>query len=126
MRVSVLNPAVDLIELCNTERPFTTMYLINFASWAQVDLKTLVHELTHVWQSSVEGPFYMVDALEAQFVGDGYAYTDDDLKAAAGDFNRFNPEQQASIIEDYWDRKYNHTPPEDTTDWQPYADVVHA
>ena len=98
----------------------------SFASWDEVDLPTLVHELTHVWQNAVEGPFYMVQALEAQLLGEGYDYTEDDLVVAAGDFDQFNREQQASIIEDYWQRKHGTTPPEDTIAWEPYAAVVHA
>ena len=77
-------------------------------------------------QGVVEGPFYMVQALEAQLVGEGYSYTENDLIAAEGSFDSFNREQQASIIEHYWDFKFNTTPSRDTTAYEPYAAAVFA
>ncbi len=136
VRIAVMSPPVDLIEWANKERPFTTMYLINFASWARVDIPTLIHELTHVWQSVVAGPFYMIEALEAQLRGEGYnygytnAYNGDGSEAALndarGNFDEFNREQQAMIIQHYHVRRYEEKPTSDYTAWQPYADVVHA
>jgi hypothetical protein len=148
VRVAVLSPPVDLIEWANNERPFTTMYLINFASWDDVDMQTLIHELMHVWQAVVEGPFYMVEALHAQELGSGYNYGYQDnaqgretgigaeqaLAAAAG-LGAFNQEQQSQIIEHYWRRRYGppvldaqtHQPI--TLDWTvylPYANAVQA
>jgi hypothetical protein len=144
VRLAVMSIPVDLIQLANEERPFTTMYLINFASWNQLDRPTLIHELTHVWQGLVEGPFYMVEALHGQATT-GYNYGFDDttdgwydgtgaepeLQAAAGDFESFNREQQASIVEHYFVRRFfDPTRIDGTTrdfaPWQPYADVVHA
>jgi hypothetical protein len=120
------------------------MYLINFASWADLDRPTLIHELTHVWQSLVEGPFYMVEAIHGQMT-DGYNYGYDsaydgegaqpELAAAAGNFDSFNREQQASIIEHYFVRKFydpikdpEAVPPvvRDFAAWEPYAAQVHA
>lgn len=141
VRIAVMSPPVDLIEWANKERPFTTMYLINFASWAEAEMPTLIHELTHVWQSVVAGPFYMIEALEAQLRGEGYNYGYDDtyqghrrgdgaepeLRAAGGDFEAFNREQQASIIQHYYVRRYvDSLPDADYRAWQPYADVVYA
>ena len=141
VRIAAMSPPVDLIEWANKERPFTTMYLINFASWAKVDIPTLIHELTHVWQSLVAGPFYMIEALHAQLLGEGYNYGYDDtyqghrrgdgaepaLDAARGNFGAFNPEQQASIIQHYYVRRYvDNLPDADYRAWQPYADVVYA
>ena len=48
VRVAAMSPPVDLIEWINGQRPFTTMFLINFASWADVKIETLMHEMTHV------------------------------------------------------------------------------
>jgi hypothetical protein len=129
------------------------MYLLNFASWDQVDLPTLIHELTHVWQSLVEGPFYMIEALHDQLIGEGYNYgwvegvhfadvdgdgqmedlgpyqgegAEPDLINGGGDFDTFNHEQQAMIIEHYYIRRYVRNLPEsDYTEWQPYANAVH-
>jgi hypothetical protein len=136
--VAVLTPPVDLIELVNDQRPFTTMYVINFASWAAVVRKTLVHELTHVWQSLVAGPLYMIQAIHAQIEFGPAAYDYGGTAAltaaragAASDqeaFDTFNREAQAAIIEDYWNIRYN-TPTSVPANWapyQPYANVVHA
>ena len=134
VRVAVKSLPVDVIEYLNGSRAFTTMYLLNFASWVEVTLDTLIHELTHVWQGVQVGPVYMVQALEAQLSGEGYNYgytnsTDgeggqDDLAAAAGDFEHFNREQQAQIVMHYWVRRYKEVI--DFAAWQPYANVVHA
>ena len=136
VRLSVKSFAVDFIEWVNGGRAVTTMRLINFASWDTLSPDTLIHELTHVWQGVVDGPIYMVEALEAQLVGEGYNYGyddsttgeggQDDLQAASGDLAHFNREQQAQIIMHYWHRKFVSAPPLETTEWQPYADVVHA
>ena len=140
VRVAVMSPPVDLIEWINGERPFTTMYLLNFASWDQVDRPTLIHELAHVWQSLVEGPFYMLEAIHGQMTdGYNYGYDDDydgegaqdELAAAGGDFESFNREQQASIIEHYFVRRFHDPEREDGTTrdwaaWQPYAQAVFA
>ena len=119
VKVAAALPA-DVINYVNGGRPFTTMYGINFASWATVDMHDLIHELTHVWQGVQTGPLYMVRALEAQ-IGAGVGslfhtgrYDDSasydvfraDLVAAGGDFSRFNPEQQATIVERYWMMQY--------------------
>jgi hypothetical protein len=135
VRLAVMSLPVDVIELVNNERPFTTMYLINFASWDELDDATLVHELTHVWQGLVAGPVYMVEALEAQFT-EGYNYGYDnattgeggqnELQAANGDFSAFNREQQAQIMQHYYVRRYQEDPPLDWSAWQPYADSVQA
>jgi hypothetical protein len=143
VRVAVMSLPVDLVEWINGKRPFTTMYLLNFASWDQVDRPTLIHELTHVWQSLIEGPFYMIEALHGQMT-DGYDYgygsntfdgegAQDELNAAAGDFNQFNREQQASIIEHYFVRRFfrpfkgpGETNPRDFAAWEPYAQKVFA
>jgi hypothetical protein len=34
----------------------------------------MIHELTHVWQFAVTGPFYMSEAIHAQVAGAGYNY----------------------------------------------------
>ncbi|NUN04029.1 MAG: hypothetical protein HUU41_23225, partial [Bryobacteraceae bacterium] len=127
VQVAVLSPPVNLIEYLNGERPFTTMYLLNFASWDEVKRDTLIHELTHVWQGLVEGPFYMLQALHAQ-MGEGYDYGGTTgLRNAGGDFTKFNREQQASIIEDYFRIRFEQGNPESSyIDYVPYAQAVFA
>ena len=85
VRVAAMSPPVDLIEWINGQRPFTTMFLINFASWADVKIETLMHEMTHVWQGIQTGPMYMVQAIEAQMSSEGYnyGYTDADTGEGA-------------------------------------------
>jgi hypothetical protein len=78
----------------------------------------------------------MVEALEAQASSEGYNYGYTDaatgegaqsaLNAAAGNFNVFNREQEAQIIQHYYVRKFEKEPALDFAAWQPYADVVHA
>jgi len=139
VRLAVKSLPVDLIETLNGGRTFTTMYLLNFASWNKVTLDTLIHELTHVWQGLQEGPVYMIEALEAQFIGAGYNYgyagtadgeefgdgAEGALAAAGGNLAHFNEEQQAQIIMHYHARK-TAVPPKVFTAWQPYANVVFA
>ena len=139
VKVAVASLPADVINFVNTGRPFTTMYVINFASWATVDMHDLIHELTHVWQGVQTGPLYMVRALEAQ-IGAGVTslfhtgrYNDSasydvfraDLVAAGGNFSRFNPEQQATIVERYWMMQYGGSTFDasvgDVTQYQTYA-----
>jgi hypothetical protein len=139
VKLAVKSLPVDLVETLNGGRTFTTMYLINFASWDKITIDTLIHELTHVWQGLQEGPVYMVEALEAQLIGKGYNYGYDEtadggefgtggeanLVAAGGNLSQFNEEQQAQVIMHYHARK-TAAPPRDVTAWQPYANVVFA
>jgi hypothetical protein len=134
VRVAVMSPPVDFVEWVNGQRPFTTMYLVNFASWVDAKIDTLIHELTHVWQGMVAGPVYMVQAIESQMGKEkyNYGYTDAQtgegaqsrLKAAKGDFSQFNREQQAQIVMHYYVRKFVKSL--DSTEWEPYARLVHA
>jgi hypothetical protein len=113
----------DVIRFLNVEMPraFTTMYLINFGPDADMKIQTIIHELAHVWQGSQEGPLYMTRALEA-LLGAGipslfhtgkyddsaaYEVTAAALAANGGDLSKFNPEQQATIVEFYWIRKFS-------------------
>lgn len=92
----------DVANLINGERPFTTMYVINFASWSNVNPQTLIHELAHVWQAVVDGPVYMVEAIRSQLVGQGYTVTKTILNNANGDIKNLEREQQATVVEHYW------------------------
>jgi hypothetical protein len=142
VKVAAASIPSDVINYVNGQRPFTTMYVINFASWATVEMHDLIHELTHVWQGVQTGPLYMVRALEAQ-ISAGVSslfhtgkYDDSasydvfaaDLAAANGNFGRFNPEQQATIVERYWMMQYGgyslNTSYGDVTQYQVYAAQV--
>lgn len=71
-------------------RAFVTSNLINFdVDDGDIDRPTLIHELTHVWQSREVGGIYMAEAIAAQATGDGvngdgynYGYTTTNVAAA--------------------------------------------
>jgi hypothetical protein len=130
--------------------------LVNFDVDEGIERHTMIHELTHVWQFDVTGPFYMSEAIHAQVAGDGYNYGyntgaadvtilvdysgttetinggdamgeggQDDLAAAAGDFDAFNREQQGQILMHYYVRKVLlGQDPAVYAPWQPYVDFV--
>jgi len=106
VKIAVASIPADIVNWVNGQRPFTTMYVINFASWAHVTLQTLIHELTHVWQAVVVGPVYMVEALHSQLFGRGYNVTDADIAAANGDLSKLEREQQAVVVERYWQGRW--------------------
>jgi hypothetical protein len=102
VKVAVASLPADLVHLVNGGRPLSTMYVINFASSDTIDMKTLIHELGHVWQGVTAGPVYMVQAIEAQLGSEGYTVTHDMLRARGNDLKKFNREQQAVIAEEFW------------------------
>jgi hypothetical protein len=102
VKVAVASIPADLINLVNGQRPFTTMYVINFSSKAKIDMKTLIHELAHVHQGVVNGPIYMIQAIEAQLGKEGYTVTNAMLRDRGNDLKKFNREQQAVIAEEFW------------------------
>lgn len=123
---------VKLVHTINGHRPFTTIRLLCFDSEAQLRAKgtgTLIHELTHVWQFEKTGPVYMVDALEAQArKGDrAYEVTPEMLARNRGDLRKFNPEQQATIVERYWESRWGRQANAATArQYEPYARKVYA
>ncbi len=106
VKVATGSLPADLVNLLNGERPFTTMYVLNFASWKPITVKTLIHELTHTWQGVVAGPVYMLEAIHAQALGEGYTVTNDMLRDRGHLLSNFNREQQAVIVEEYWYEKW--------------------
>ena len=83
------------------ERAITTMHIIQAPK--DIDLETIVHELTHVVQYEKVGAVYMPQALHGQASEKGYDYGD--LTGAIIDgkhYRDFNREQQAQIAEDYY------------------------
>ena len=119
-------------------RAFVTTTLINFDVSQGIDTPTLVHELTHVWQAEVTGPFYMAEAIHAQVIDPdayNYGYTnatngnggEEALDAADGDLNQFNREQQGDIAMHYYVRRHEEGRDEpEWAPWQPYVDVFQA
>ena len=79
--------------------------------WDFYNVDWLVHELTHTWQYQHTGIRYLFRALWAQFRLKDAAYEfggPDGLAACrleGGTLFSFNPEGQASIVEDYYRRK---------------------
>jgi hypothetical protein len=85
-------------------RTHVTGYVIN--TTGSLDDPTLIHELTHVWQYVQDGLVYIPEAIAGQASDEGYDYGGvDGLRAAiqAGKkLSDFNPEQQGSIVGDYF------------------------
>lgn len=99
--------AADLIMWMNNNRPFTTMYVINYKSGTTLAMHDLIHELAHVWQAVTSGGVYMIEALHSQFFGKGYNLSENDLKNAEGKLLNLEREQQAVLVEDYWRAEFN-------------------
>lgn len=107
----------NLFDQSPDSRAFVTTTLINFDVSQGIDTPTLIHELTHVWQALVTGPFYLSEAIHAQVTDPNaynYGYTSavdgtdgaDDLRAANGNFDGFNREQQGQIAMHYYVRRH--------------------
>ena len=120
VKIACANLAADFINWINGERPFTTMYLINFSSGTTVTPRTLIHELTHVWQGVTAGPIYMAQALHSQVFGRGYEVTDADLASADGDILNLEREQQAVVVERYWVGQWG----SGAFDWEKYSPLA--
>jgi len=125
VKLAVASLPADLINWINGGRTVTTMYVINFASWVNIDqnMHTLIHELTHVWQATTAGPVYMVEALDSQMFGRGYDVTDADLARANGNFNKLEREQQAVVVEKYWWGRWGGN---SSIDWKKYEALAQA
>lgn len=71
----------------------------------------LVHELVHVWQYQNGGLAYIPGSLLAQHRAwlqtgaRGAAYRWQGVQQAGLDFARWNPEQQAQAVQDWWDAR---------------------
>lgn len=92
----------SLLTKINGMRAFVSFNIIHYPG-NSLSPETVVHELTHVAQYHKVGAVYMVEALHAQFVGEGYPYGDLSKAIKNGKrFSDFNREQQATICEDYY------------------------
>lgn len=118
--------AADLIMWINKNRPFTTMYVINYKSGSTLPMDTLIHELTHVWQAVNSGGVYMIEALHSQFFGKAYNLSEADLNKAGGRLLNLEREQQAVVVEEYWKAEFDGQPTKIPVKLlRPYAKQVH-
>ena len=94
-------------------RSFVTFYTINIhkpRDNSSEHLRTMVHELTHVFQFEVIGSIYSWQALRAQWAFRDKAYKYGDWKGLAANrnqgwlFHDYNREQQGRIAQDYYGR----------------------
>lgn len=74
-----------------------------------MDDSTLIHELVHVWQYEQLGADYIPESLSAQLSNEGYDFGSDEglrnrLEHCQG-LTSFNFEQQAAIVEEYYNKK---------------------
>jgi Ca2+-binding RTX toxin-like protein len=94
----------ELSLMAGIGRTHVTGYIIN--STESLDDPTLIHELTHVWQYVQDGLVYIPEAIAGQAGDDGYDYGDvaglRDKMAAGNGLSAFNPEQQGTIVADYF------------------------
>jgi hypothetical protein len=86
-------------------RTHTIGYLIN--STDNISDRTMIHELTHVWQYVTSGLVYIPEAIDAQ-AGEGYDFGGlvslTATKNAGGGMSAYNREQQGEIIATYFDK----------------------
>lgn len=106
VRLTDASFAADFIMWLNKNRPFTTMYVINYKSGDTLSMSVLIHELAHIWQAVTSGGVYMLEALHSQFFGKGYNLTENDVKNANGDIKNLEREQQAVLVQDYYRATY--------------------
>lgn len=117
-RVQITNAsfAADFVMWVNGGDPFTTMYVITYHSKKQLKMRTIIHELAHIWQAEQSGGVYMIEALHSQFFGKKYNLANKDLIKANGDINKLEREQQAVLIEEYWMAEFGGVKSERTLD----------
>jgi len=71
---------------------------------------TLVHEMTHAWQSQNGGPDYAAKAIEAQLTGPGGGYDwEAGVKQGQG-WAQLNPEQQGELIQNAYESGWFNNP----------------
>jgi hypothetical protein len=95
-------------------RAYTLGNTIRFPVGVPVDVRTLVHETTHVWQYQTKGAGYISDSIWHQATGGQAAYTVNIVPGQS--IHSYHAEQQAMIVERYW--------ADDPAGWATNADVV--
>jgi len=101
---------LNLIFKRNEGRAFATFHTINlptFGPHRRANFGILLHELVHVYQYERTGGLYIAEAIYAQKTS-GYDYgSPEDLQlclATGGCYRSFNREQQAQLVQDYYER----------------------
>lgn len=102
VKITDASLAADFVMWMNKNRPFVTMYVINYKSGASLSMDVLIHEMTHIWQAVNSGGVYMIEALHSQFFGKGYNLSEEDVKKANGDLLKLEREQQAVLVQEYY------------------------
>ena len=94
----------------NGRRAFTTFHTVNLPKTGphcRANFEILLHELVHVYQYERTGGLYVAEAIYAQKTT-GYSYgSPDDLVqclAIGACYRNFNREQQAQLVQDYYER----------------------
>jgi hypothetical protein len=86
-------------------RTHVTGYIIN--STENISDRTMIHELTHVWQYVTDGLIYIPEAIDGQSSDEGYDFGGvSGLEAtmiAGGGMSSYNREQQGEIVASYYD-----------------------
>lgn len=102
---------LNLIFARNQERAFTTFHTINLPTQGphqRAHFAILLHELVHVYQYERTGGLYIAEAIYAQNTA-GYDYGGpDELQqclATGIRYRNFNREQQAQLVQDYYERR---------------------
>jgi Ca2+-binding RTX toxin-like protein len=87
-------------------RTHVTGFIIN--STENISDRTMIHELTHVWQYVTGGLVYIPEAIGGQASDEGYDFGGiSGLEAtmnANGGMSSYNPEQQGEIVATYYDK----------------------
>ena len=102
VKITDASLAADFVMWMNKNRPFVTMYVINYKSGASLSMDVLIHELTHIWQAVNSGGVYMIEALHSQFFGKGYNLSEADIRNANGNILKLEREQQAVLVQEFW------------------------
>lgn len=102
---------LNLIFARNGGRAFTTFHTLNLpliGHHSRANFAILLHELVHVYQYERTGGLYIAEAIYAQQTT-GYDYGGpEDLQqclATGVCYRNFNREQQAQLVQDYYERR---------------------
>jgi len=113
---SVNYDAVRIVTTTLAAAPTTLGNNIRILPGYRISNATLVHELTHIWQFQTKGTGYVSSSLVSQtcaIISGGDRNGAYDYNIAAGQsINRYNAEQQAMIVENYFSNLSLRTDPE--------------
>jgi hypothetical protein len=107
---------LNLIFARNGGRAFTTFHTINLPTsgpHCRPNFAILLHELVHVYQYERTGGLYVAEAIYAQNTT-GYSYGGPEnlqqCLATGVCYRNFNREQQAQMVQDYYERRRSGEP----------------